>query len=246
MSLRGFIRLTAVAAADLAVLATMTPDWPRLVTDLGAPHRWLARVGPDEAALTVVGAAIWCAAGWLAIALCFASAAALPGRAGAFARAVAGRLLPAVLMRAVAGAAGVSVLIAPVAARGTTLPGRAAAAPAVPAPSWPVDPQHARVHIGWPTDAPTPPPRRPDTRAAAPAAPAHSSGTASTAGTARTVRVQPGESLWLIAARRLSPHASDSQIAGAWPRWYAANAQVIGDDPALIRPGEVLRAPDAG
>lgn len=238
MRTRGVIRLTAVAAAELAALATMTPDWARLVTDLGAPHRWLARVGPDEAVLTVVCAAIWCAAAWLAIALCFASAAALPGRGGAFARAVAGRLLPAVLVRAVAGAAGVSVLIAPVAARGTTLPGRAVAAPAVPAPSWPVDPQHARVHIGWPTDAPTPPPQRPDTRAAA--APA-----AATDG-AGTVRVQSGDSLWLIAARRLGPHASDSQITDAWPRWYAANAQVIGDDPALIRPGEVLRAPDAG
>jgi hypothetical protein len=238
------IRLAAVAAADFAVLLTMSPDWTRLVTDVGAPHRWLARVGPDEAALTVVGAAVWCAALWLAIALCFASAAALPGRGGAVARAVATRLLPAVLLRAVAGVAGVSVLIAPVSASATALRGGAVALPAVPTPGWPVDRQHTRVHIGWPTDvptptgAPTPAAQRPEARhAAAPAAQADPE---------RTVRVRPGDSLWLIAARRLGVNAPDSKIAGAWPRWYAANAQVIGDDPALIRPGEVLRAPDAG
>ena len=33
------IRLAIVAAADSAVLLTMPPDWTRLATDLGAPHR---------------------------------------------------------------------------------------------------------------------------------------------------------------------------------------------------------------
>src|SRR5262249_30172449 len=57
------------------------------------------------------------------------------------------------------------------------------------------------------------------------------------------VRVQPGDSLWLIAARRLSPDATDEQIAANWPRWYAANRAAIGDDPSLIEPGQVLHAP---
>ena len=232
------IRLAIVAAADSAVLLTMPPDWTRLATDLGAPHRWLARVGADEAALTVVGAAVWCAALWLAIALGFASASALPGRSGALARAVAARLLPAVVMRTVAGVAGLSVLIAPVTASATTPRDGAHPGATVPAPTWPVDPQHGRVHIGWPTDAATSPPQRPDEgQGASPPTPA---------GAEATVRVRPGDSLWVIAARRLGEHASDSAIAATWPRWYAANAQVIGDDPALIRPGEVLRAPDAG
>jgi hypothetical protein len=227
------IRLTAVAAADGVVLLTMSPNWTHLAADLGAPHRWVARAGTDEAALTVVGAAVWCTALWLAIALCFTAAAALPGRCGALARAVGGRLVPAVVMRAVAGVAGVSVLIAPVTASATTRPGGATARPAVPAPSWPADPRHGRVHIGWPTD----PPVHTDPRPASPAAPADAEA---------AVRVQPGDSLWLIAARRLGPDASDAEIAAAWPRWYAANAQVIGDNPSLIRSGEVLRAPDAG
>jgi nucleoid-associated protein YgaU len=232
------MRVAALAATDAAVLLTMSPDWTQLATDLSAPHHWLARVGADKAALTVVGAASWCVALLLAIALGLATAAALPGRGGALARAVADRLLPAVLMRALAAVAGVSVLIAPVAASGTTPRGGAHPGPAVPAPRWPVDPQPGALQIGWPTDPPTPPPQHPDPRhAASPAAPADA---------VASVRVQPGDSLWVIAARRLGQHASDADIAGAWPRWYAANAQVIGDDPSLIRPGEVLRAPDAG
>jgi hypothetical protein len=232
------IRLAAVAAADTAVLLTMSPDWTQLATDVGAPHRWLARVGTDEAALTLVGAAVWCAALWLAIALGFASAAALPGRGGALARAVAARLLPAVVMRTVAGVAGLGVLIAPVTPSAMTLRGGGHPGAAVPAPSWPVDPTHGGVRIGWPTDAPIPPSQRPDQgQADSPPAPVN---------VEATVRVQPGDSLWLIAARRLGGHASDAEIAATWPRWYAANAQVIGNDAALIRPGEVLHAPDAG
>jgi hypothetical protein len=230
---RRLIRLAAVAAVDSVVLLTMSPDWTQLATDLGAPHRWLARAGTDEAALTVAGAAVWCAALWLALALCFTAAAALPGRCGALARAVGGRLVPAVVMRAVAGVAGISVLIAPVTASATTPRGGATAGPAVPAPSWPAEPQHRGVRNGWTTDYPL----RPDRPPASPAAPADADA---------AVRVQPGDSLWLIAARRLGPNASDAQIAAAWPRWYAANTDVIGDDPSLIRSGEVLRAPDAG
>jgi hypothetical protein len=237
MGMRLF-RLAAVTAADGAVLLTMRPDWAQLGTDLHAPHRWLARVGTDRATLTVVAGAIWCAALWLAVALCFAAAGALPGRFGALARAVAARLVPALVLRAVAGVAGVSVLISPLTANGTTPRGAVLAGPAAPAPSWPLDPQYGRVHIGWPTDAPTPPQRRPHPRpSAVPAAPPDAEA---------AVRVQTGDSLWLIAARRLGRHASDAEIAAAWPRWYAANVQVIGDDPSVIRPGEVLRAPDAG
>jgi nucleoid-associated protein YgaU len=55
--------------------------------------------------------------------------------------------------------------------------------------------------------------------------------------------VRPGDSLWLIAARRLGPDATDEQVAANWPRWYAANRSAIGDDPSLIEPGQVLHAP---
>lgn len=58
-----------------------------------------------------------------------------------------------------------------------------------------------------------------------------------------TVLVQEGDTLWGIAARALGPAASDSQIAAEWPRWYAANASVIGADPDVLVPGQVLVVP---
>ncbi|ONI75501.1 hypothetical protein BWI15_06525 [Kribbella sp. ALI-6-A] len=52
-----------------------------------------------------------------------------------------------------------------------------------------------------------------------------------------------GESLWSIAAAELGPGASESAIAARWPQWYAANRAVIGPDPDLLLPGQVLQAP---
>jgi LysM repeat protein len=58
-----------------------------------------------------------------------------------------------------------------------------------------------------------------------------------------TVVVRRGDSLWAIAARHLGAGASDAEVARAWPRWYAANRDLIGDDPDLIHPGMVLQVP---
>jgi hypothetical protein len=55
--------------------------------------------------------------------------------------------------------------------------------------------------------------------------------------------VRGGDTLWDIAARHLGPHATDAEVARAWPRWYAANRAAIGVNPQLIHPGLVLRAP---
>lgn len=55
--------------------------------------------------------------------------------------------------------------------------------------------------------------------------------------------VHRGDALWNIAARHLGPDATAADIAREWPRWYAANRAVIGADPNLLRPGEVLHAP---
>ena len=59
----------------------------------------------------------------------------------------------------------------------------------------------------------------------------------------RAVTVGPGDSLWLIAARRLDQDATVADIAGAWPEWYAANRSQIGPDPDLIRVGQRLAPP---
>jgi nucleoid-associated protein YgaU len=57
------------------------------------------------------------------------------------------------------------------------------------------------------------------------------------------VVVRRGDSLWSITARYLGPSATADEIAREWPRWHDANHDVIGDDPDLIRPGQVLHPP---
>ncbi|GAB3877177.1 LysM peptidoglycan-binding domain-containing protein [Terrabacter terrigena] len=66
-----------------------------------------------------------------------------------------------------------------------------------------------------------------------------------TAVTHDVVIVHRGDSLWAVAARHLGPGAGDAQVAREWPRWYAANRDVIGDDPDLLVPGQQLRPPTA-
>jgi hypothetical protein len=59
----------------------------------------------------------------------------------------------------------------------------------------------------------------------------------------RVVVVRPGDSLWTIAAHHLGGAASAAQVAAAWPRWYAANTEVIGPDPDLVAVGTTLVVP---
>ncbi|HET7310784.1 MAG TPA: LysM domain-containing protein [Mycobacteriales bacterium] len=59
------------------------------------------------------------------------------------------------------------------------------------------------------------------------------------------VTVRPGDCLWSLAARSLGRDATASTIAATWPRWWAANRDVLGADPALLQPGQRLRVPPA-
>jgi len=58
-----------------------------------------------------------------------------------------------------------------------------------------------------------------------------------------SVLVQPGDSLWSIAADHLPNDADDAQIDAAWHTWYRTNRLLIGADPDLIQPGLRLRSP---
>ncbi|MFM6847559.1 MAG: LysM peptidoglycan-binding domain-containing protein, partial [Terrabacter sp.] len=64
-----------------------------------------------------------------------------------------------------------------------------------------------------------------------------------TASTHDVVTVRRGDTLWSVAARHLGPDATDAHVAREWPRWYAANRDLIGDDPDLLVPGQQLRPP---
>ncbi|HEX4698601.1 MAG TPA: hypothetical protein VH857_04465 [Actinomycetes bacterium] len=104
---------------------------------------------------------------------------------------------------------------------------------ALPLPDRPASPG------GWTPDRPAAP------RHSKPSAPVHlvsSPSRARQTGIGAVV-VRRGDSLWDLAARHLGPDASAADIAAEWPRWYAANRQVIGQDPDLLRPGERLVPP---
>jgi hypothetical protein len=129
-----------------------------------------------------------------------------------------------------------------------------AASTSLPAPVWPSSrPRSAASPVREPssTMAPTSPSARtsPPARTSRPAPPQGTSpppvhgGSKAPPASAVQVTVHPGDSLWLIAAHRLGTDATAAQIAADWPRWYRANRSVVGADPALIRPGEVLRTP---
>lgn len=109
-------------------------------------------------------------------------------------------------------------------------PGAPAAAGRAPT-SRPADGQHPSAHSSRGEDLPTPAPAHVDLSAGA---------------TPSTVVVAAGDTLWDLAAARLPPEATDAQIATSWQAWYALNAAVIGQDPDLLHPRQVLHVPQTG
>lgn len=59
----------------------------------------------------------------------------------------------------------------------------------------------------------------------------------------RTVVVEPGDTLWALAAASLSPGASDAAVAARVALLHRTNRATLGPDPDLILPGQELRLP---
>ena len=229
--------LAVLVSGDVLVLLLFRSAPTDLARQLGHQREWLARVGTDAALVTVAGTVLWVAAAWLGLGLVSAGARRAPGRIGALADRICAAVLPRIVLRLVAGSTGLGMLLAPLPAVATisttaAAAGATASKPApVPAPAWPsTTPPAGHASPARPVDAPRWP------SATTPVA--HPSG-----GRGDSVTVQPGDCLWLIAGRRLGPHASDAAVTVAWSRWYAANRPLIGADPNVITPGEVLQAP---
>ena len=226
-------RTVLLAGVDAAVLVGLRPRWTAVTVGLAHPRAWLAS-GPDAALATASGTLLWVVAVWVAIGLTAGVGARLPGAIGRRCARCAQVVLPRVLLGVVIGSTGLGLLAAPAAQSATPMTARPPAVgcvqgtaapsaswlgggPGVPAPTWPVGTDTGASHALPP---PTPPMSDPSMQ-----------------------RVRPGDSLWLLAARRLGPHSGDQDVTQYWPQIYAANRSVIGDDPSVIHPGQVLDLP---
>jgi hypothetical protein len=242
------------------------------VTGLGLLDRWHASAarrqapGVDDllgAAAVAAGLAI---VAWWIFAVLMALAGAVLARCGKRRAADrAGRFSPAFMRRLAAAALSAQLLAAPM-ARAAEPPAGPAWAPtqetavqaqwaptgkaepgsgtqAVPSRllSPPVTPEHQpplpSVRPDW---RPSPPVTDPGLLAAQPVRTAQE-----TAPPAREVTVLAGDTLWDIAAHQLGPAASDVDVALHWPRWYEANKAQIGENPHVLLPGQILKAPSA-
>ncbi len=241
-----------------AAMATVTSAAVCLVLAVLARDSWSVVFGPGalrapDVLLALLTSLALLLALWLLAGLVLSGLARLPGAFGRCFAVLADRVTPAALRRAVAFLLGTSLAAA--AAPGTAVAASSpasgrqavamapafldarslaaaspAAAPPVSADTAP-DPGFRPTAPRVPAEAPTLDPLNAPPRAPSAAA--------------NQYVVRRGDTLWDIAARHLGPRVSASAIAREWPRWYAANRDVIGPDPFLIRPGQALRPPPA-
>lgn len=257
----------AMAAAVLLLgvfLAGTGGNMVRRWQSSSARHQW---VGFDDQLGMVANTAGLIVILWWAMSFVIAVAAALLERCGKVSAASAtGKFTPAFMRRLGLAAVGLQLLTAPLATASTLpgIPGTAAATPAASAAWTP-----ALVRDG--TEAPPPSFESGSGSAPAPGAqdtpPTNATAIANPqwrplgpvvepgplagrplrhqepAGQPTEVTVRPGDSLWNLSAARLGPYASDVDIAVDWPLVYQANRDIIGGNPHLLHPGQVLRLP---
>ena len=236
--------LAAVTAGiTVLALAPRPAHAARLLAEtVSSSHdRWAEPTAP---VLALVCLASWLLAGWLVLAALLLLAGRLPGLSGRVAAAVAVRVVPPAVRRCLEVVLGASLALTTVAALPAAADGPVAAGPAAagtPAATdsldWPSLPTAGQHVVTTPTPGVASTPRgRPGT---APAAAAGAPG--------RQVVVAPGDTLWALAERSLQARTraapSAAAIAATWPAWWAANREVIGDDPDLLLPGTPLRSP---
>ena len=227
-------RTEAVAAVTTAaVLLALAPRPAQAARTAaqsltGSPVGWSDPTAPVVAVIALVA---WALAAWLAAAVLLVLASRLPGLAGRLALGLAARTVPLAVRRCVEVALGASLALTPVVA----LPAAADSRPGTAAPAGTAAPGRTAGttdSLDWPTLPVTPSPAP-----TLPAAP----------GAARRVVVAPGDTLWALAEQSLQARRgavpTAAAVAPAWPSWWAANRDVIGPDPDLLRPGTSLRSP---
>ncbi len=234
--------VTGAAMAGVAAVLRLLAPLPLVAVEtLRNAQHVATSVGPESVVLAAAGLAAWLAWAWGALGLLLTAASALPGAAGAAARCTGRIVLPASIRSSAAVALGIGLVVAPTAIAQATPPSGVASAG--PVPDWPADtgpadtgpadtgPADTGPADTGPADAPVPdwPPQPPDPSGHGPHV------------------VAPGDYLWAIADARLrragDPSPTDGAVATAVAAWWQTNRAVIGPDPDLIHPGQVLQAP---
>ncbi len=236
------MQLRAGAGAGASALLLLTATAPP--TD--AWTALLPRSTSADPTTAVVAAAIllaWVLALWLLGAVAVAAASGLPGAAGRAGGAVARRVAPASVRRIVELTLGVTLT--------ATLPPAVPAFAATSATSAPAaasaEAEGTDLLRGHPAARPASHPTGGfDWPLPAAPGPVGAGGVREPVGE-RPVVVRPGSCLWHLAAAQLEAEGAGvptaAQVARAWPRWWATNRDVIGDDPDLLHPGMRLSPP---
>jgi hypothetical protein len=238
MSLRRWAGTTAVMAAAAWLLLALGPTGADVRAALTDPQGLVDRAGPDGLLLVLVPVLAWLCWAWGALGLLLTAASTVPGAGGRAARALLGRVLPGSARRAAALALGIGLgAVAPVALLPVASPLAVSAAAAEPGEG-----ERPTVVVDWPS----PPGAAPDWPGGVPDWPGQDADRPQAAHGEHVVL--RGECLWDVAAdwlQRQSPGTplSTGEVARATRDWWVANAAVIGPDPDLLLPGQVLRPP---
>lgn len=248
--------LTAAAVALLAVILWMSGQLVLQDASPASGYRSFAQL--LGLAASIFGILVIC---WWAATITLAFAAAALDKLGFQAAARrTGALSPAFMRRLATAVLGANLIVLPAAHGVPAMPGTngitattgivaatlnvpaTAASSALPtaAPGWENVPESAEPSGTSPQWTPTPVPADPSLLAKAQRE--QQPATGAVPGEAE-VTVKPGDSLWSIAADNLGPFATETEIAGAWPEWYKTNRHLIGEDPSLLRPGQILQTP---
>ena len=235
------------AAARQAVGAVLAAAGVLLVAPRPA-QAWQTLRAPGDALdptaplLAVLALAAWALGVWLLLAVLLAATARLPGAAGRVADALAARTVPSSVRRVTGVLLGAGLVLGLAAPAGAAEPAVGNRAEAVVSLDWPVVTTGSGTSPSADPDTSpgTDPETGPATRPAAPRPAREPAG-------AEAVLVRPGDSLWALAERGLrmkgTAEPSDAQVAAAWPSWWSANREAVGEDPHLLLPGTRLVTP---
>jgi len=235
---RRTVVLGTAAAALLLLVAAPSPA--ASVGTLREAGSATDQTAPLVALLSLLA---WVLAAWLLLTVAVTAGGHLPGLAGRALAALSRRIAPATVRKAVEVALGLTVAVGVLGASPAAASPGPVAGPAAPAGvslDWAAPTPQSAPGLDWAATSEAPKaPAAQDLDWAARAAAAESSD---------AVVVQPGDSLWELAEQDLAARGestTDAAVAQAWPSWWAANRDAVGDDPDLLQPGTRLSPPPA-